>query len=77
MNRKIDEVGRLVVPKEMRKQLGLKNGDEVNMEISNNKIIITNPNQEDPFENWLLDYILRTESAEVKNILVKYQELKK
>ncbi len=45
MNRKIDELGRLVIPKEMRKKLGLNERDEVKIELENDKIILTNPNK--------------------------------
>lgn len=77
MNRNIDKLGRIVIPKEMRKEIGLKNGDEVKIEVHDSKIIVSNPNQGDPFGDWLCDYILRTESVEAKTILIKYQELKK
>lgn len=47
MNRNIDTLGRLVIPKEMRKQLGIKNCELVNIECSGDKIIITNPSEID------------------------------
>jgi AbrB family looped-hinge helix DNA binding protein len=47
MNRKIDELGRLVIPKEMRKQLGINNNDLVNIECTGDAILITNPNNID------------------------------
>ena len=50
MNRKLDDYARLVVPIEMRKQLDLKIGDEVNIECVGNKIILTNPKKEDRIE---------------------------
>lgn len=78
MNRKFDKLGRINLPKEMRDKIGLgEPGSEAFIEMNKDMIMITNPNQEDKFENWLCDYILRTESVEAKNILVKYQELKK
>lgn len=77
MIREIDKNGRCVIPKEMRKALGLENSDSIKFELVGNKIIITNPDELDPFDNWLNNYILRTESSEAKNIYVKYQELKK
>ena len=43
MNRNIDELGRLCIPKEMRKQLDIKNNDILNIELQDNKIIITKP----------------------------------
>ncbi|MBP3920817.1 MAG: AbrB/MazE/SpoVT family DNA-binding domain-containing protein [Bacilli bacterium] len=47
MNRKIDDLGRLVIPKEMRNKLGIKDNDPVNIECIENKIIITNPSEVD------------------------------
>ncbi len=47
MNRKIDELGRLCIPKEMRNKLGIKDNDPVNIECIENKIIITNPSEID------------------------------
>ena len=40
MKRKIDNLGRLVIPIEMRDELKIKNGDEVNIELKGNSIII-------------------------------------
>lgn len=47
MNRKIDDMGRIVIPKEMRKKLGLNNGEEVNIELAGDKVVISNPNSFD------------------------------
>lgn len=44
MNRKFDKLGRIVIPKEMRNKLGLKNGDEATIELVDNKIVISNVN---------------------------------
>lgn len=44
MKRKIDELGRIVLPAEMKKEIGLENGSEANIEIEDHKIIITKPN---------------------------------
>lgn len=41
MNRNIDTLGRLVIPKEMRTQLDIKENDLLNIELQDNKIIIT------------------------------------
>jgi AbrB family transcriptional regulator, transcriptional pleiotropic regulator of transition state genes len=38
--RKIDSLGRAVIPREMRKVLNIDNGDEVNIYIEERKIII-------------------------------------
>ena len=50
MIRKIDDLGRLVLPIEMRKQLNINNGDEVNIESAEDKIILTNPKKDDRIE---------------------------
>lgn len=43
MKRKFDELGRIVIPKEMRNELQLENGEEANIEVYDGKIIITKP----------------------------------
>ena len=47
MNRNIDTLGRLVIPKEMRTQLDIKENDPLNIELQDNKIIITKTNTVD------------------------------
>lgn len=44
MKRKLDDLGRISVPKGYRDEIGLENGNEANIELEDNKIIITNPN---------------------------------
>lgn len=43
MKRKIDKLNRLVIPREMINELGIKLEDEVEIELKDNKVIITNP----------------------------------
>ena len=47
MLKKIDNLGRVVIPQPMRKQLEINEGDLVNIELVDNKIIITNPKEVD------------------------------
>lgn len=47
MNRNIDALGRIVIPKEMRTQLDIKENDPLNIELQDNKIIITKPDTVD------------------------------
>lgn len=43
MNRKIDDLGRIVIPAEMKKELGIEPNQELKIELIGNKIIISNP----------------------------------
>ena len=38
--RKVDELGRIVIPKELRKNLSIKNSDDLEITIENDKIIL-------------------------------------
>lgn len=40
ISRKIDELGRIVIPIEVRKELGIKDGESLDISIINNKIIL-------------------------------------
>ena len=41
MNRNLDELGRLVIPVEMRNALGMQPKEELNIELEGDKIILT------------------------------------
>lgn len=41
MERRLDELGRLVIPMEFRKALGWGKGARVNMQVSGNEVILT------------------------------------
>ena len=47
MKRNLDNLGRLVIPKEMRNQLGIKENESANIECDGSKIIITKPDAVD------------------------------
>ena len=55
MVRGTDELGRIVIPIEMRKELGIENGSTVNIELKEDEIIITNPKR--------IDYKAKNEAA--------------
>ena len=38
--RKVDELGRIVIPIDVRKQLGIKEGETLEISIENNKITL-------------------------------------
>ena len=41
MKRKVDELGRIVIPKEIREDLNINHKDKLKLEVIGNKIIIT------------------------------------
>lgn len=54
MNRKIDELGRIVIPKEIRNYLNINNNDCLAIEIKDNSIVLT---KEFDLEEWLNERI--------------------
>lgn len=57
MNRKIDDLGRLSIPKEMRDKIGLVNGKEAHIELLEDKIIVSNPDTKSR-----MDYLLERDN---------------
>lgn len=53
MERNLDDLGRLVIPIEYRKQLGLENGDPVRIELKGKKIIVSNPKNDFDVEEYI------------------------
>lgn len=43
MKRTIDDLGRIVIPSEIRKELDIQPYQELRIELNNNKIVISNP----------------------------------
>jgi len=68
MTRRIDELGRLVIPKEIRKNLKIKDNDQVEITIVDNKIILNKYDNlnKDRIINILLNCLKKTIN---KNIL--------
>ena len=62
MKRKIDKLGRLVIPKEIRKELNIRKEDDIDIQFADNKIILTKPND--------IDYkaIINNAIKEINNI---------
>ena len=67
MNRKIDGLGRVVLPKEIRTQLGIQTNDMLNIELKGNKIIITK--DFDAFDNYLSTLISDCENTQLGRFL--------
>lgn len=53
MIKRLDDLGRIVLPKGLRETLGLKIGDPINIEIKGKKIIITNPKDNFDVEEYI------------------------
>ncbi len=60
MKRHFDEVGRIVIPKEMRKELNFGNRDFAEIELIGNKIVISNPDNND--EQKQLEFLMNREN---------------
>ena len=43
MKRRVDSLGRISIPKDLRKEAGIIDNSEVDIEIKDNKIIVSNP----------------------------------
>ena len=83
MQRHFDKTGRIVIPKEMRKELGFESEDYAEIELIDNKIILSNPKnskykqleflkeRENKLQN--IEYILKNIETvtinDIKNIL--------
>lgn len=51
--RKIDDLGRIVIPKEMRRVLNINIGDPIEMHLEGNKICMELYNVSDSYENMI------------------------
>lgn len=40
ISRKVDELGRIVIPIEIRKELGIKDGESLDISVIDNKIVL-------------------------------------
>ena len=50
-SKKIDSLGRIVIPKSIRDSVGFKDGDEIYFKVKDNKVILEKDNQS--FSDWL------------------------
>lgn len=55
--RKIDELGRIVLPKELRKTLNINSGDDFQIAIDNNKIVLEKFSKLESYEDTILNII--------------------
>ena len=55
--RRIDELGRIVIPKEIRKNLRIKNGDSLEVYLEDNSVILKKYSQIESLESISVDYV--------------------
>ena len=55
--RKIDDLGRIVLPKEIRKSLNIYSGDDLQISIDNERIILEKYSRLDSFEETIIKII--------------------
>ena len=80
IKRAFDNVGRITIPKEYRDSLRRGPGDLVNIELKDNKIIISSYDPKDKFKDYL-DSLYEDENNEnnkklIENIYLQYESLK-
>ena len=55
--RRIDELGRIVIPKEIRKNLRIKNGESLEIYLENDSIILRKYSQIESLKHVSIDYV--------------------
>ena len=55
--RRIDELGRIVIPKEIRKSLRIKNGESLEVYLDGDSIILNKFSQIESLESISVDYV--------------------
>lgn len=68
MNRQVDQLGRIVLPKEFRRTLNIRDNELLNMELVDGKIVISKIATETPLKERMVDVIQRT-----NNLLAKQE----
>lgn len=68
--RRIDELGRIVIPKEIRKNLRIKNGESLEVFVEGNSIILKKYSQIESLENISVNYVEAFNQIIKHNIIV-------
>ena len=68
--RRIDELGRIVIPKEIRKNLRIKNGESLEIYLENDSIILKKYSQIESLKNVSIDYVEAFNQIIKHNIIV-------
>lgn len=67
MDRHIDDLGRIVIPKEMRDSLNIRPGDIITMQIEDDKLILTKKGLSK--SERALKYIRNTKDVDVEELI--------
>lgn len=67
MDRHIDDLGRIVIPKEMRDSLNIRPGDIITMQIDDDKLILTKKGLSK--SERALKYIRDTKDVDIKELI--------
>ena len=68
--RRVDELGRIVIPKEIRKTLRLKDGESVEIFLDNNDIILKKHSPLEDLGNFYQNYVSSIQNVIGKNIFI-------
>ncbi len=72
MERNIDSMGRIVIPSEFRKQLKINDGDLLNLDVSDNKVVISKVNKK-PSDIRRVS-VIKYDENKLKSLREKYPE---
>ena len=72
--RRIDELGRIVIPKEIRKSLRIKNGESLEVYLDGDSIILKKFSQIESLESISVDYVEAFNQIIKHNIIVTARE---
>lgn len=68
--RRIDELGRIVVPKEMRRTLRIREGDSLEISSNDNSIILRKYSLVESVDNFITQYVDAVHASSKKEIVV-------
>lgn len=68
--RRIDELGRIVVPKEMRRTLRIREGDSIEISSNDNSIILRKYSLVESVDNFITQYVDAVHASSKKEIVV-------
>lgn len=68
--RKIDELGRIVIPMTYRSQLDIKHNDRLIMKLTENEIVVSKYDASFNVEDFIVNFVINTYGSSYQDILV-------